>query len=766
MSDPTFDLYASQTGDNRHALPFPVTVDSYGASVLGGSTFMEARSASQPHDTHEALEALGNRVEVLGPDGRVQWSGIIRMVEGSEARRHALRTLDRVFNRIRVAYRFKSVATGATLEGLTAWQENADSIERFGIRELIVPASDLRPEAATLYAQTLLAQWAWPDLEYLLSGSGQGVAFVGIGWADTLDWQHYTRDGGEVRHEQTKGSVRIGQPTVVDTGIGFLKVGQVFLLYDLDAGIGFVAKDRLVVTGTTDNNSTFTVRDDAPDQDGTARTFTDDTIGFHSVFGVSKLYDLAGGLQSLREGEVIEASSTIENNRAFRIEKNLNRVARSFTSSALVFWSGGETNGAVEDSGATGLFADILVGDIIRISGHGDAGHNGAFLVLEKRDDNYLVTDAGWSAWGTTAAVLTVEAGNTLDLSEGAVQEVPTPADNVTIRAGKYYVVQESVTTEASGASVTLRPYAERLAQSFQLAAGDLGDWYLWLASIKARKIGHPTDSLKVGVYSNTAGAPGIEIGSALLDGDDELGPTLDWLEPGVDLGSAQQVADATTYWLVVERTGTADAANCYEIAIDESSGYAGGELKAYRGAAWSGYVPQDTEETAADMPFVLSGSLPIAALVEEITDGSQFITGLEIDADLTAHAAAYRPDAVRGRTALETLLAIGSDDGKRLCYEVTPDRRLRVYEEPDPGTADYAVLPDLTLLDAQENPVPFYQPIVGVHAVLRNGVAPYGNMAEADPARTFIESGEVNVAQAAYRLLARALPVPPGGSS
>lgn len=71
--------------------------------------------------------------------------------------------LDDVFNRVKVLYTYTDY-NGESISEETDWSEDADSVERYGYRELVHSESDLTAEAAETMRDRILSESAWPQL--------------------------------------------------------------------------------------------------------------------------------------------------------------------------------------------------------------------------------------------------------------------------------------------------------------------------------------------------------------------------------------------------------------------------------------------------------------------------------------------------------------------------------------------------------------------------------------------------------------------------
>lgn len=134
----------------------------------------------------------------------------------------------------------------------------------------------------------------------------------------------------------------------------------------------------------------------------------------------------------------------------------------------------------------------------------------------------------------------------------------------------------------------TTYPNKTKLAQSFQVdAACRLTAIDLWL-----RSHGSPTGNLTVTLQTNSGSAPSgttITPGTGQSDVVDAATLTNDLAKVTFTFDQPPYCAASTTYWMVLETTGSASAVNYVEWAADGSApGYTNGEMKYYASASWS----------------------------------------------------------------------------------------------------------------------------------------------------------------------------------
>lgn len=252
-------------------------------------------------------------------------------------------------------------------------------------------------------------------------------------------------------------------------------------------------------------------------------------------------------------------------------------------------------------------------------------------------------------------------------------------------------------------------------AQSLQL--GVAVGWYADRILVRVRKEGDPTDNLRVSLCSDNAGVPGTELAYSLGAGA-SIPTDYNWVE--MQLNTRVWCAPATTYWVVITRSGASDAVNHYFADVNEELGYTRGVFRYGPGSpTWNVRSPD------ADMNFEVEG-------VTETTDQlavleaavGQFINGVKLEVASGVYSCPYRPGNTSGLAEALVLLQCGTSNSRRMLAEVTVDRVLRIYEEPARPT-----LPQLLMTsDGRIRDLtgslwpPFWNPVskwVGMHDII-----------------------------------------------
>jgi hypothetical protein len=300
--------------------------------------------------------------------------------------------------------------------------------------------------------------------------------------------------------------------------------------------------------------------------------------------------------------------------------------------------------------------AFVSAGDIIKVTG--SSSNNSRFRVLSTASD-----------------------GDRITVRESVTDE--GPGASVTIARGGNITVEETVVDELPGASATVYAYGWKVAQSFEIPSDEA--WNVFTVEVRARRIGSPVDNLRAAIYSNSSGSPGSSIESATVVGSG-ISTQPGWVT--FTFAGTTALAVGTTYWLVIDRSGSASPTAYYELTVDLDQGYTDGVCKVSSGSTWHN-VP-----TGGDMPFRILGLEATTTQISELVDqGAQFFTGVDILNTSGVSINQYRNGRNTAYDELMDLLEIGTTNDVRLLATVTRDLVLRVEEEPaQPATADYVL--------------------------------------------------------------------------
>lgn len=245
--------------------------------------------------------------------------------------------------------------------------------------------------------------------------------------------------------------------------------------------------------------------------------------------------------------------------------------------------------------------------------------------------------------------------------------------NTATIYRGNGVTITTDVANEApNGTTVeTVTAYGQRVYQTFALGYNDT--WTVNAIELRARAVGSPADNLRVRLYTDNAGAPGTLLEQATLAGS-SLTDSVEWVSFAFTNTTA--LTYGTTYGLVIDRTGTMDALNFYEVEIDADAGYSRGALALHDGTTY--------QPATGDLIFRCLGATDTATQISGVVSAA----GIEIDTTLVEslsaiYALQYRGDDERAMSIIDDLLAQGTAAGGRLLATTVSGQIVRIYAQP-----------------------------------------------------------------------------------
>lgn len=300
-----------ETGGN--SVPWPngvaATVERYGGAATKGFD-QAAVSANGPVDALWALlRWLGYRLRIRDESGETVWGGLINEVTLQLGAFEIGLSLEGMYNRIAVAYSTTD-AGGSDVRATTAWAEDAESVARYGYKELLHTAADVAPAQATALRDTLLATLSKPNALLRLNGGAPGATIRAVGLLETFDWRYYSQVAGLEEHTDGGQEQALGQGLTA-TSIGFTQDGR---LHDMGNRVDALPKDSNVqVTGSASNNGTHLLT--ASGRDGSS--YTANTIAIQPS---DDLVDSAERLNFLSANDIFQLSGSASHNGYYRVK--------------------------------------------------------------------------------------------------------------------------------------------------------------------------------------------------------------------------------------------------------------------------------------------------------------------------------------------------------------------------------------------------------------------------------------------------------------
>lgn len=220
-----------------------------------------------------------------------------------------------------------------------------------------------------------------------------------------------------------------------------------------------------------------------------------------------------------------------------------------------------------------------------------------------------------------------------------------TPSGTSTFSQGTSVRLDESVSTELPGASITVTSVGVQISQPFELTAGG---WTAASVKIRAKKNGTPASDLMVALCADSGGDPGSVLDSGTI-AESSLTSVVQWIE--VDLSNTITLNAFTTYHIRVSMDGANDPADFYCVEVGTDEDYADGFTRYYNGTSWVAAVGDDV------MPFKVLGKVTHSALIEDIlTQTAQFADVIDVPVASATSGNQYREG---NNTGLDEIRAI-----------------------------------------------------------------------------------------------------------
>jgi hypothetical protein len=286
------------------------------------------------------------------------------------------------------------------------------------------------------------------------------------------------------------------------------------------------------------------------------------------------------------------------------------------------------------------------------------------------------------------------------------------------------------------------------LAQSFQLPnAGDA--WNLFTVELP---FGFGSNDTTVDICVDAAGAPGASISHGTYSGggvDLEAGVQQFSL---VTLDTPAQIVGTNVYWIKL------GGASTHLINANLFNPYARGSFLKWTGSVWND-VPGGSP--TSDMPFRVNGVVQTSSQIANMVAAcSQFLVATDIDNASGLYTNSYRSGDKTAQSEAEALLKTGTLAVVRMLAQVTTDRRVRIYAEPDPAAPTYYMNSDGTLFDQYDVAIDKELCPCAVWVALKD-VVPAGvdlaNLAGISP--FFVEEGSYDARSLVYKPTSKGMP-------
>jgi hypothetical protein len=194
------------------------------------------------------------------------------------------------------------------------------------------------------------------------------------------------------------------------------------------------------------------------------------------------------------------------------------------------------------------------------------------------------------------------------------------------------------------------------------------------------------------------------------------------------------------SYFIKLSRSGSQDAANYYQVLLDDVIQYPLGQFVVLIGANWAA-------GPAADMPFrlysndIIETTQQISTLVANY---GQFLAGIKMDNQSGLYTASARDGNGNAFYEITELMKMGTVNYRRLLAKIDEYRKMILYEEPVVPTNPSLILRDGSLRDPYDTVIRKDTCPVGIWARFKDIIpASVDTTKLADPTMMFIDEAE-----------------------
>lgn len=347
-----------------------------------------------------------------------------------------------------------------------------------------------------------------------------------------------------------------------------------------------------------------------------------------------------------------------------------------FTSNQITF------DPADDIENVAGGLGFIAVDDVILVSGSAQAANNRLYRV-KTAGGTRIEISPGWSGGDIVASAagptVTIRRGNAIKTVENVSNERPTNDSPRTVIFWGYAVYQTFTVPTTS----------------------TFPSWTVAGVELRCRRVGSPTDSLRVRLFTTSAGAPQTQLDITQKPGS-ELGDVMDWVR--FEFSNTATINSGSVYALVIDRTVDAangDPENFYEIDADENAGYADGVYRVSDRSVWR------TPAAAKSLIFRITDAMDNARQIERIWSVANVGLGsLSVETESSIVTSQHRTGDLTALDEIEELMTRGNAENRRLLAWVSPERNARLFREPDPSMASLVYGGDRKLRSAQGDDV------------------------------------------------------------
>lgn len=203
--------------------------------------------------------------------------------------------------------------------------------------------------------------------------------------------------------------------------------------------------------------------------------------------------------------------------------------------------------------------------------------------------------------------------------------------------------------------------------------------------SVRIRKIGNPLDQIRLQLHTDALGQPsGTVRAEAVLAASAVSADSYAWVN--LWFTSPCAVAAGERLWLVVARDGAVSSTAYFSLAVDENLGFADGKLLLLDASLnqWRVRTPD------ADLLFKLNSLSNSVDLLDQIIQKSGCFSSFAYEAGEGMNLPYVSETGKDCLSAFLDVLGVGTTELTNLLVEVSPKLRLRVFPQPQAGSARF----------------------------------------------------------------------------
>lgn len=269
-------------------LDLVLTPVSWSATDRGGMKQCSVQAAGGAESLVYLCGWLGDDLEIHNEAGDLVWHGTLWDIEITLGNVLMRLTLDDVYNRVAVIYPFIN-PDGTVDSRTTAWVEDADSIARYGTRELLYGMPESFTRSAETVRDQLLERFRVASPVISTQGGGGALPFgatlTGMGAWQKAASVYFANPDGLVEHKDQSGSFLIGR-YLTSNQISFGTATPGGDADEIHIATGnfdpLSADDQFTISGATNaaNNGQFTIsHQDASNQITISGSFVAEATG-------------------------------------------------------------------------------------------------------------------------------------------------------------------------------------------------------------------------------------------------------------------------------------------------------------------------------------------------------------------------------------------------------------------------------------------------------------------------------------------------------